>query len=311
MTSFSELKRNSNNSFDKLNKELAKINAPSQSKDDRLWTPTRDKAGNASAVIRFLPAPPGEDMPFVRLWSHAFKGPGGWMIENSPTTIGKECPISDLNRKLWEEGEGSPGRKRVQGSGRDNPGTKRTLSYYANIYVVKDPANPESEGKTFIYKFGKKIFDKLNDAMNPVEDPLEPKSPINPFDLWDGANFKLSVRMVEGYPNYDKSEFYAVGPLLEDDDKLEQIWKSEYSLQEFVAPDKFKSYADLEKRLAKVLGTAAPSPAAVDDEEDDVPFTPTNTSPAERFNKKPAPKKAAVDDDEDELAFLAQLAAED
>lgn len=310
MTSFSELKRNSSNQFEKLNKELSKINAPSQSKDDRLWQPTRDKAGNASAVIRFLPAPPGEDMPFVRMWSHAFKGPGGWMIENSPTTIGKECPISVQNQKWWAEGEGSPGRKRVQGSGRDNPGTKRNLSYYANIYVVKDPSNPDAEGKTFIYKFGKKIFDKLNDAMNPVEDPLDPKAPMNPFDLWDGANFKLSIRQVEGYPNYDKSEFYNPGPLLDDDDQLEAIWKAEYSLQEFVSPDKFKSFEDLQKRLARVLGEAIQSPADVDDGDDEVPFTPTNSSPAERFKKAPA-AKANVVDDEDDLAFLQALSEDD
>lgn len=309
MSSFSDLKRSSNDQFEKLNKELAKINSSGPSKDDRFWTLTRDKAGNGSAVIRFLPAPPGEDVPFVRLWSHAFKGPGGWMIENSPTTIGKDCPISEFNKQLWEEGENSPGRKRVRGSGRENPGTKRNLSYFSNIYVVNDPANPDNNGKVFIFKYGKKIFDRLNDLMNPVEDPIDPKEPINPFDLWTGANFKISIRQVEGYPNYDKSEFYNPGPLLEDDDQLEAVWKSEYSLQELVGPDKFKSYADLKKRLDRVLGATAPAPAAVDDEDDTPPFVPTS-SPAERFQNK-AKTKAPVTDDDDDLSFLAALADED
>lgn len=308
--SFSDLKRNSSAQFEKLNKELTKLNSTGFSKDDRMWNVTRDKAGNGSAVIRFLPAPAGEDMPFVRLWSHAFKGPGGWFIENSPTTIGKECPIAEWNGKLWQEGEGSPGRKRVQGSGKENPGTKRALSYYANIYVVKDPANPENEGKVFLFKFGKKIFDKLNDLMNPPEDPLDPKEPVNPFDLWTGANFKLSIRQVEGYPNYDKSEFYPASALLDDDDELERIWKSEYSLQEIIAPDKFKSYDELKKRLDRVLGNTA-SPATVDEEDEDLPFTPSNSSPASRFEQKKATPKKVAKEEDDDLLFLQALADED
>ena len=244
--SFKELKKKSSlgSLTQKLVKEVEKQNNTGNSTDDRLWKPEMDKSGNGYAVIRFLPAPDGEDLPWVKLFSHAFQGPGGWYIENSLTTIGKKDPLSELNRELWNTGS-DVDKDTVRKQ-------KRKLSFYTNIYVVKDPANPENEGKVFLYKFGKKIFDKITDAMQPE---FEDETPINPFDFWVGANFKLKLQKVQGYWNYDKSEFDKVSPLLDDDDALEAIWKKEYSLSEIVSEDKFKSYDNLKKRLDYVLGT--------------------------------------------------------
>jgi len=230
----------------KLVKEVEKLESKGGGADERLWKPEMDKSGNGYAVIRFLPAPDGEDLPWVKLFSHAFQGPGGWYIENSLTTIGGKDPISDLNRELWNSGSDSDkdiARKQ-----------KRKLSFYANIYVVKDPANPQNEGKVFLYKFGKKIFDKIMDVMQPE---FEDETPINPFDFWKGANFKMKLRKVEGYWNYDKSEFDSPSTLLDDDDALEAIWKKQYSLTKFTEPDQFKSYDELKKRLDIVLGNKA------------------------------------------------------
>ena len=244
--SFKELKKKSSlgSLTQKLVKEVEKQNNTGNSTDDRLWKPEMDKSGNGYAVIRFLPAPDGEDLPWVKLFSHAFQGPGGWYIENSLTTIGKKDPLGELNRELWNTGS-DVDKDTVRKQ-------KRKLSFYTNIYVVKDPANPENEGKVFLYKFGKKIFDKITDAMQPE---FEDETPINPFDFWEGANFKLKLQKVQGYWNYDKSEFDKVSPLLDDDDALEAIWKKEYSLSEIVSEDKFKSYDNLKKRLDYVLGT--------------------------------------------------------
>ncbi|MFL0774486.1 MAG: hypothetical protein AB8A39_06975, partial [Prochlorococcus sp.] len=209
-----------------------------------------DKSGNGYAVLRFLPAPDGEDLPWVKLYSHAFQGPGGWYIENSLTTLGGKDPVTEHNRELWNSGnESDKDVVRKQ---------KRKLSFYANIYVVKDPTNPDNEGKVFLYKFGKKIFDKVMDVMQPE---FEDEEPINPFDFWQGANFKLKIVKKDGYWNYDKSEFAAPSPLLDDDDALEALWKKEYSLAAEASADKFKSYEDLEKRLKYVLGQKnAPRP---------------------------------------------------
>ena len=244
--SFKELKKKSSlgSLTQKLVKEVEKQNNTGNSTDDRLWKPEMDKSGNGYAVIRFLPAPDGEDLPWVKLFSHAFQGPGGWYIENSLTTIGKKDPLGELNRELWNTGS-DVDKDTVRKQ-------KRKLSFYTNIYVVKDPANPENEGKVFLYRFGKKIFDKITDAMQPE---FEDETPINPFDFWEGANFKLKLQKVQGYWNYDKSEFDKVSPLLDDDDALEAIWKKEYSLSEIVSEDKFKSYDNLKKRLDYVLGT--------------------------------------------------------
>ena len=301
--SFSELKRSSSNSFEKLNQELTKLNTnQSNSRDDRLWTCQTDKAGNGYAIIRFLPAPGGEDVPFIRLFTHGFKGPGGWYIENSLTTIGQQDPIAELNTRLWNSGvESDKETVRKQ---------KRQLNFYSNIYVVKDPGNPANEGKVFLFRYGKKIFDKLTDLMNPQ---FEDEKPIDPFNLWTGANFKLKIRKFEGYPNYDKSEFDSAGPLLDDDDKLEAIWKQEYSLKELLDTKNFRSYDELKRRLDRALGLTtgnAPSNARqqfVD--EDDIPsFEPAPQARAAEARPAPA---ARVDDDDEDFEFFKKLAEDD
>ena len=243
--SFSDLKKQSSigSLTSKLVKEVEKMNNTASGGDDRLWKPEVDKVGNGFAVLRFLPAPEGEDLPWAKMYSHAFQGPGGWYIENSLTTLGQKDPVSEHNRELWNSGiESNKDVVRKQ---------KRKLSYYANVYVVKDPTNPHNEGGVFLYKFGKKIFDKIMEAMQPE---FEDETPINPFDFWQGANFKLKIVKKDGYWNYDKSEFEAPAPLLSDDDAMEAIWKKQYSLAGLTAEDQFKSYEDLERRLKYVLG---------------------------------------------------------
>ena len=241
--SFASLKKQSSlcSLTAKLVKEVEKTNKVN-SGDERLWKPEVDKAGNGYAVIRFLPAPDGEDLPWVKMYSHAFQGPGGWYIENSLTTLNQKDPCSEFNTSLWNSG--------VESDKQIARNQKRKLAFYSNIYVVKDPANPENEGKVFLYKFGKKIFDKIMGAMQPE---FEDESPLNPFDFWQGADFKVKIKKVAGYWNYDSSEFAAAAPLLKDDDALEQLWKKEYSLSEIVAADQFKTYDELKKRLESVL----------------------------------------------------------
>jgi hypothetical protein len=227
MSNFAQMKQNRKAQFDKLAEEATKVtNNIKKSGDDRVWSPFVDKAGNGSAIIRFLPAPPGEDVPFVRYWDHGFQGPGGWYIENSLTSIGQDDPVSEVNSKLWNSGKESD--KEVARK------QKRRLHYISNVYVVSDPNNPDNEGKVFLYKYGKKIFDKINSVMHPE---FEDESAVNPFDLWEGANFRLRIRNVEGYRNYDKSTFDSSTALLEDDEDLEKIWNSEYSLKEFLDPN--------------------------------------------------------------------------
>lgn len=259
--SFANLKKQSKLGAltEKLVKEVEKMNSSnSVSSDERFWSLTCDKAGNGAAVIRFLPAPDGEDLPFVKLYSHAFQGPNGWYIENSLTTINQKDPLGEYNSTLWNNGtEAGKEQARKQ---------KRKLSYISNIYVVKDPANPENEGKTFLYKYGKKIFDKIMEAMQPE---MEDDESIDPFDFWNGANFKLTAKNVAGYRNYDSSKFMKQGALLDDDDELEAIWKKQYSLQEFIAPDQFKSYDELKKRLDYVLGKGDTNSRRVDEEVED------------------------------------------
>ena len=248
--SFSNLKKQSSlgSLTAKLVSQVEKMNKGSNGVDDRLWKPEVDKAGNGYAVIRFLPAPDGEDLPWAKLYTHAFQASGGWYIENSLTTLGQKDPVSEHNSQLWNSGVDSDkeiARKQ-----------KRKLSYYSNVYVVKDPSNPANEGKVFLFRYGKKIFDKITAAMQPE---FEDEQAINPFDFWAGANFKIKIKKVAGYWNYDSSEFAAPAPLLDDDDAMETIWKNEHSLAELVAPDQFKSYEDLKKRLNYVLGlTVAP-----------------------------------------------------
>ena len=257
MSSFANLKRGRSD-LSKLTKAIEATNQSGEggSKDDtRFWQPEVDKAGNGMAVIRFLPAPQvdGDDaLPWVRVFSHGFQGPGGWLIDNCLTTLNEKCPVCEHNNTLWNSGiEANKDIARKQ---------KRKLSYVANILVVSDPANKSNEGQIKLFKFGKKIFDKITEAMNPE---FADETPINPFDLWEGANFKLKIRNVEGYRNYDKSEFAEKSALYDgDDEKLEALWKSEYGLKEFLERKNFKSYDQLKQRLDKALGFdgAAPAP---------------------------------------------------
>ena len=275
--SFASLKKQSSlgSLTAKLVKEVEKTNSVNKG-DERLWKPEVDKAGNGYAVIRFLPAPDGEDLPWVKMYSHAFQGPGGWYIENSLTTLNQKDPCSEFNTSLWNSG--------VESDKQIARNQKRKLAFYSNIYVVKDPANPENEGKVFLYKFGKKIFDKIMGAMQPE---FEDETPLNPFDFWQGADFKVKIKKVAGYWNYDSSEFAAAAPLLKDDDALEQLWKKEYSLSEIVAADQFKTYDELKKRLESVLRlnqTTVTSPVLDEEAElEDLSEgrTPEANSPAE------------------------------
>ena len=295
--SFANLKKSAGD-FSKLAEQLNTTTSNQQQnsgEDNRFWKPDVDKAGNGYAVIRFLPAPEGEELPWVRLWDHGFQGPGGWYIENSLTTLGKPDPVSEYNSKLWNSGvEANKEIVRKQ---------KRRLKYIANIYVVSDPKHPENEGKVFLYQFGKKIFDKINEAMNPA---FEDETPINPFDFWSGANFKLKIRQVEGYRNYDKSEFDSSSQLMDDDADLEAVWKQEYSLQEFLDLKNFKSYEQLKARLDKVLGLAG----TVASNEAVAPAS--SPASAEPVAKATAESVTVDSDDEDDtLSYFAKLAEDD
>lgn len=291
---FNTLKR-SRGSVEKLTQEIQKL-SQNNKQDDRFWEPTVDKAGNGHAIIRFLPAPPqdGEDgLPWVRMFSHSFQGPGGWFINNCPTTIEEKCPVCEGNNVLWNSGiEANQAIVRTR---------KRKLHYIANILVVSDPAKPENDGKVKLFKFGKKIFDKVYEKMHP-EFPDEVA--FSPFDLWDGANFKLKIRRVDDYRNYDKSEFAAKGPVADSDEKMEAIWKQEQSLKEFCDKKNFKPYDQLEARRAKVIGTvpqtasAESSQGKISDYDDDEPVsTPKQVS-----------QPAQVEADDEDLSFFKNLA---
>ena len=290
--SFANLKRN-RDSLDKLTKaiETTTQSAEAGSKDDtRFWAPTVDKSGNGMAVIRLLPAPSidGDDgLPWVRRFDHGFQGPGGWFIDNCLTTVGDKCPVCEHNSTLWNSGvEANKEIVRKQ---------KRRLSYIANIYVISDPSNPENEGTVRLYKFGKKIFDKISEVMNP-EFPDE--TPLNPFDLWKGANFKLKIRNVEGYRNYDKSEFADESALLDgDDDKLEAIYTKEHSLKDFTDKKHFKPYEQLKARLDKVLGFEGDAVPNIRAEDVELPTPVTRAK---------APVSTTVDDDLDYFKSLAE-----
>ena len=302
--SFASLKKQSNlgSLTAKLVKEVEKVNNSSGGGDERLWKPELDKSGNGFAVIRFLPAPDKEEIPWAKLYTHAFQGPGGWYIENSLTTVGGKDPVSDYNRELWNSGNESD--KEVVRK------QKRKLSYYSNIYVVKDPTNPANEGKVFLFKYGKKIFDKIMEAMQPE---FEDESPINPFDFWQGANFKLKIVKKDGFWNYDKSEFDSVAPLLDDDDALEAIWKKEYSLAAVTAADQFKSYEDLERRLKYVLGKKPAQSRFIPDEElEDESEGLNSRSVAEETVTKavstPTPSTTVDKDEDDALSYFQKLA---
>ena len=290
------------NSLDSLLGAAQKESAPLEKKsyvDERLWKPTMDKTGNGYAVIRFLPAPKGEDLPWVKLWNHAFQGPTGqWFIENSLTTLGNNDPVSEYNSKLWNSGiESDKEIARKQ---------KRKLQYFSNIYVVSDSANPQNEGGVFLYRFGKKIFDKVMEAMQPA---FEDETPINPFDFWNGANFKLKLRKVDGYWNYDKSEFEGVSALSDNDDVLEGIYKKQYSLNEFTAASNFKSYDELKTRLDMVLSGTVAANTTVQTLMEDEPTASLTVDTKET----PAPTVTVSADDNDEddaMSYFEKLADE-
>ena len=311
--SFAALKKNSNSSFEKLTRELEKVASTQQgsSGDDRFWKPEMDKSGNGYAVIRFLPAPEGEDLPWAKVFSHAFQGPGGWYIENSLTTINKSDPIGELNRELWNSGRDSDkeiARKQ-----------KRKLSYYSNIYVVRDPLHPENEGQVFLYKFGKKIYDKIIGAMQPE---FEDETPINPFDFWQGADFKLKIKKVAGYWNYDSSEFASVSTLGNyEDSQLEEIYSKTHSLSAFTDASNFKTYEELQKRLNTVLNTKKQPRVDMETEENELEDmsegrgfnAPDITMSARATPPTPEPVREEVKprestDDDDALSFFANLA---
>ena len=288
--SFASLKKQSSlgSLTAKLVKEVEKTNSVNKG-DERLWKPEVDKAGNGYAVIRFLPAPDGEDLPWVKMYSHAFQGPGGWYIENSLTTLNQKDPCSEFNTSLWNSG--------VESDKQIARNQKRKLTFYSNIYVVKDPSNPENEGKVFLYKFGKKIFDKIMGAMQPE---FEDETPLNPFDFWQGADFKVKIKKVAGYWNYDSSEFAAAAPLLNDDDALEQLWKKEYSLSEIVAADQFKTYDELKKRLESVLRlNQSPATSRIVDEEAELEDLSEGRTPV-----------ANTPTEDDALSYFQKLAEE-
>ena len=265
-TSFAALKKSRSSSLSKLVTETAKINAPSEgsNEDNRFWTPSVDKAGNGYAVIRFMPPAKGEEMPFVRIWDHGFQGPGGWYIEKSLTTLGQKDPVSEANTLLWNSGVESD--KKIA---RDR---KRKLRYVSNILVVKDPANPDNEGKVFLFEYGKKIHDKIIEKLSPPEVPdgFTPEDPVNEFEFEDGANFMLQAAQVSGYRNYDKSKFDNQSSLFDgEDSKLEKVYNSLHSLQELVAPSEFKTYDELKAKFDKVVhGVTTTSSAETAQEED-------------------------------------------
>ena len=306
--SFADLKKQSKlgSLTAKLVKEVEKLNNTGGNTDDRLWKLDVDKSGNGYAVIRFLPAPNGEDLPFVKLYSHAFQGPGGWYIENSLTTLGQKDPVSEFNSELWNNGTDA-GKETARKQ-------KRKLTYVSNIYVVKDPTNPENEGKVFLFKYGKKIFDKITAAMQPE---FEDEEAIDAFDFWQGANFKLKAKNVAGYRNYDSSEFASTSSLLDDDDAMEDLWKKEYSLAELVAADQFKSYDALRARLESVLrtGTVRTQDSELEDESEGRGSVRELQEPVRSGRSAAVESKLEEDgwkkeEDDDALSYFAKLAEE-
>ena len=294
-TSFTTLKKSSAN-LDRLTKEIEKLNSPTTERqaDDRLWQPEVDKAGNGTAIIRFLPSPAvdGDDaLPWVRVFSHGFKGPTGkWYIENSLTTLSQKDPVSEFNSNLWNQSsdDNSPTRKQARNQ-------KRRLNYYSNIMVISDPKHPENDGKVFLYRYGKKIFDKIKMAMEPE---FEGDEPVNPFDFWTGANLKLRIRNVEGYRNYDQSNFDAVSPLSVDDAKLEEIWNLEYSLKEFLDASHFKPYDDLKRNMDAVLAVNAENAYA----------TARQAEPVEDAKEWVPASGAASSDVDEDMEYFKKLA---
>ncbi len=294
--SFADFKKRSQSGISDLTNKLEKMDKKESYKDDRFWRPELDSSSNGYAVVRFLPACEGEDLPWAKYYSHGFQGPGGWYIENSRTTLGEKDPVSEMNSQLWNSGVESD--KDIARSRR------RRTNYVSNIMVVSDPANPENEGKVYLYRFGQKIFNKIKEAMQPE---FQDEEPINPFDFWGGADFKLKIRKVSGFINYDKSEFATPTTLIEgNDDALERLWKQQYPLNEFVDPDKYKTYDELKTRLNDVIG--GDIRATADGSE---------TATAESVSI-PEPKVSVSetsdndgDDASDALSYFEKLASED
>tara|TARA_R110002020_G_scaffold136543_1_gene304435 strand:- start:248 stop:1156 length:909 start_codon:yes stop_codon:yes gene_type:complete len=298
--SLSTLKKS--NSLDKLLNAVEAENKPQEKKsyvDERLWKPVLDKTGNGYAVIRFLPAVDGEDLPWAKVWNHAFQGPTGqWYIENSLTTLGNNDPVSELNSAYWNSG--------VESDKEIARRQKRKLQYFSNIYVVSDPKNPENEGKVFLFRFGKKIFDKCMEAMQPA---FEDETPVNPFDFWEGANFKLKIRKVDGYWNYDKSEFEAPSPLFDNDDAIEEVWKQQYALNEFTAPSNFKSYDELKTRLDMVLaGTTTVGNVTTLMEDEPVENTVSVDTVEEPVPTSSTVTISSTDEEDDTMDYFQKLA---
>ena len=289
--------RNSRGNFNSLMKEVEKMSTTTttQSRDDgREWKPTVDQAGNGYAVIRFLPAPKGEDFPWARIWNHGFQGSTGkWYIENSLTTLGQQDPVSELNTELWNSGVDSDkeiARKQ-----------KRRLAYYANIVVVKDASNPANEGQVFLYKFGKKIFDKIMDVMQPQ---FQDEDPVNPYDFWEGADFKIKIRKVEGWVNYDKSEFGNQSALFNsDEEKLEEVYAKVHSLADFTKAENYKTYAELKAKFNKVLGVDAGHAAVAEPAVAQTLAEPT-------YTEAPAGAAQTAEAEDDTLSYFAKLAQE-
>jgi hypothetical protein len=297
------LRKMRNSDFGKIAGEFEKIaNPQTQTKsyaDDRFWKLEGDKAGNGTATLRFLPRVEGDELPWVRIFSHGFQGPTGkWYIENSLTTLGENDPVGELNTQLWNSG--SDANKKIAQA------QKRKLSFIANVMVVSDPKHPENEGKVFLFKFGKKIFDKIMDKARPT---FEDEKPVNVFDFWEGANFKLRMRKKDGYTNYDESAFADPSAISSDDEAILKIANQQHKLAEFLDRKNFKSYDELKKKLEEVLSGdsfAGKSAAELSEQED----RPVATAP--KIASKPAPSIAsASDDDEDVMSYFEKIAKED
>lgn len=308
--SFANIKKNAGAAgIKKLQEELEKLNKKADTganEEDKFWKLTTDKSGVGAAVIRFLPASEGDELPWVLLYEHAFKGPGGWYIEKSRTTLGKNVadPVFEYNNQLWNSGvDANKDLARKQ---------KRTPRYVSNILVLKDPANPDNEGKVFLFKYGKKIFQKIQEMMIPEPDPVDQRDPVNPFCPFQGANFKLKCRKVDGYPNYDQSDFSTPDPLFGgDESKIEAVWKTQNVLSDLVKAENFKSYDDLKKRLDRVLGLSATAKVS---ERVEIPSAATKNNVAESASDVNIDLTHSSDDEgdiSDDLSYLQQLANED